>query len=355
MKKQLLILSLAGLFSLTACGKSRELTPVDDVTGLERAEAILAKENEFYEKVISGGNIKDIFTYLPTKMSYRSLTTLNGKIRTIIPGSPLPVSEQTFNNYVEDEFKFEFNFETLQLHRYSYSDDTEVNTFYDETKGEYYHLVKIVVSGYELKTKQITKAANLEEAKECFFNELNNYSGDFQRLVPSEYLAEITKKENDKYTLLDAYDAMQEEYFDRFGDSNEYFKHQFGSDDANSFSLKNNLKIKVDKLMSGSIPIISKGYSEGTNAAQQNPYLSSILGDYLFMNYGAPDLIVFKDNYLSYASFKNKVDAESLAQPGFVEGALSQHTTEETIMEVTNNPNIVNPNPGDYDEPMLNK
>ncbi|MCQ2795898.1 MAG: hypothetical protein MJ213_01125 [Bacilli bacterium] len=352
MKKQLLILSLAGLFSLTACGKSsRELTPVEDVTGLDRAAAILEKEEEIMQQVTD--NPANFFNYFPNKFTLTINATLNGKERIMVLGEGIQVIERTMDNVSNGDLKIEINHDNLQLHAYQSYDPThiiEYNSFYDETSGTFYFLTNYVGT----KIKVATKVANRDEAKACFYEYCDGILGSYvDYLLPISYLANITEKnEENEYKLLNTYKDIQTEYFDRFGNDNEYLKHRFGSNDESSFSLKNDLRINANYLPVLDAPeIIASGYMEGANSAYYNTMLQEALGNYTFSSFGLPDLIVFENNYLSYALFTRTINAQSASQMGMSEGALYQHTTEKTEISFTKDKaDITNPNPSDYTE-----
>lgn len=359
MKKQLLILSLAGLFSLTACGKSRELTPVDDVTGLDRATAILEKEKEIAQQITE--NPENFFNFFPNNFSLNVNGTKNGKARIMkFTSQGIQFVEQTLDNIPTADLRIEVDYDNLQFHIYEYDEPfyREYNSFYDEAKGLFYSLTK---SYSDEKTKISTPVANREEAEICFCNVMSeillaSYS---KYLLPIDYLTSITgKNEGDEYNLLNTYNKIQTEYFDRFGNDDEYLKHQFGSNDENSFSLKNDVKINSTYLPLLPNPeiarqIVTNGHMKGASSIYYNDALQAALGNYVF-EYGAlgvPDLIVFENNYLSYALFTSTIDAQSAAQMDMPEGALYQRTTEKTEINFTKDKvNITNPNPDDYKE-----
>lgn len=353
MKKQLLILSLAGLFSLTACGKSsHELTPVDDKTGLDRATAILEKEKEIAQQFTD--NPANLFNYFPNQFSFTINSTLNGKARIMrFESEGVQFVEQTMDNIPTSNLKIEVNHDNLQLHIYQSYDSTyiEYNSFYDEAGGTFYFLA----TNYGLKTKISTKVTNREEAKTCFYEYCQQTLGGsyIDYFLPIDYLTSITEKdENDEYKLLNSYKNIQTEYFDRFGNDNEYLKHQFGSNDENSFSLKNDLKINTSYLpILETKSILAEGYMEGANSAYYNSAIQMALGNYTFSSFGLPDLIVFENNYLSHALFTSTIDAQSAAQMDMPKGALYQRTTEKTEINFTKDKvSIANPNPDDYKE-----
>lgn len=373
MKKQLLFIPLVGLLCFTSCNKSRELSPVDDKTGLERAAKILAKETAVLNEV-SAGNISKLFDFLPHKLTIEQKLTINGN-ETYQPSSEQlpPMVEVTYNNVVMSYNKYEINYDTLQFcFHQSYDIDginygATYNFFYDNS--DCYFLMEML--GQKIKT--VTQAADKEKAKEVFYSTLEYCASMGIRvdklLLPTEYLTSLIvfNDGGNNYTLLEDYKVIQD-YINLYCDNNSRFNYQFGSNDENSFSLRTDLKLPTHILPNMINTEDGKyygpyadGHTEGYNSIIFNEMLYNELNNYsplisitlepmAPMAYVVPDLVVFEDNYLTYASSTQKVDSESLAQLGLPAGVYNQHTTETATFEATKGKaDINNPNPDDYD------